>query len=319
MQKWGKTAIGKQRYRCNKCSVTTINSRPDCSSRINQKVFVQWVTSSDRQTQVAKHLKVTRRTVINRFHAFWKHSPQPLPIRDHPSVIVVDGVSVVKHNLVALIIVRPDYHKPIGWAFTLRENYDSWVHTLSSIAGQGVNPQYLVCDGQRGLLKAIMTIWPRIRIQRCLIHIVRQAKLWLTLHPQTETGIKLLDLVRDLLHIRTRRQKRKWLRRFRRWMKKHEAFLKERTYHPTKPKKWWYTHRKLRAVRSLLKNSLPNLFVFIGHSQVPRTSNHVEGGVNSRLKDLLRIHRGLSPQRQRVLVAWYLAVRQGQKPTRNFT
>lgn len=151
-----------------------------------------------------------------------------------------------------------------------------------------------------------------------MIHIIRQANLWLTKRPKTQAGVELRALVKQLPAIRTRRQKRGWIRSFRYWRRRHNAFLKERTYSPANPKQWWYAHRKLRAVRSLLHNSQQHLFTYVRYRQVPRTSNHVEGGVNSRLKDLLRIHRGLSPKKKQVLTAWYLAVRQGQKPTRNF-
>jgi hypothetical protein len=51
---------------------------------------------------------------------------------------------------------------------------------------------------------------------------------------------------------------------------------------------------------------------------VPRTTNHVEGGINSRLKDLFRIHRGISVQKKIALAAWYLYYRQDErKSTRN--
>lgn len=128
--------------------------------------------------------------------------------------------------------------------------------------------------------------------------------LWITQRPKTLAGQDLRILVRSLLSVRTRRQKRRWIRRWRGWHRKYQKFLNERSYYdPANGKRsWWYTHRKLRAVRSLIRNSLPDLFAFVGHPEIPRTSNYVEGGINSRLKELLHRHRGLSLKRKRVLV-----------------
>jgi len=81
----------------------------------------------------------------------------------------------------------------------------------------------------------------------------------------------------------------------------------------------WYTHRKIRAARSLIRNALPHLFIFIDHPYVPRTTNHVEGGVNSRLKELVHRHRGLRDDRKQVLVAVHLARKRAKKPPRNVT
>lgn len=315
MQRWGTTSAGKIRYRCVRCKKSTIHRRQDSKARVYQKLFVRWLTTSTHLGQIAQRNHLTIRTLANRFKPLWHHLPQPRISLPSPDVLVVDGITVVKHTLVALIVCNPCKRQPVSWQFAPRESYEYWQQLFLSLKTQGVMPAYVVCDGQRGLLKALSAVWPEIKVQRCMIHVIRQAKAWLTQRPQTQAGKELLALVRLLPCIRTRRQKRRWIRAYRRWVKRHETFLKERSYHG---KRWWYTHRKLRAVRSLITNSLPHLFAHIGHPEVPRTSNHVEGGINSRIKDLLRVHRGLRPRHQQVMVAWYLAVRQGQKPTRNF-
>jgi hypothetical protein len=319
MQRWGKTSAGKQRYFCIYCKVSTIRKRRDAQLRIDLRVFVSWITETISLDRTAKRLKITRQQIINRFKPFWNFLPQPKMITCDSKILVVDGVTIVKHKLVALIIIDRLKHIPLFWTFAHRESCDSWRLTLSRLRKAGVKPCVIVCDGQKGLLKAISAVWPQAVVQRCLIHISRQAKLWLTRNPKTEAGIELLLIVKMLTKIETKKQKRIWLRSFRNWLKKYDAFLKERTVHPLLEKRWWYTHKKLRAVRALLRNSLDNLFIYLDYPQVPKTSNDVEGGVNSRIKDLLRIHRGLWPRHQQVLAAWYLAKRQGQKPTQNFT
>lgn len=316
MQLWGKTVAGKQRHRCMVCQTTAIVRRPDSSQRVYQKLFVEWLTESVHLVSLAKRNHCTVRTIRNHFTRLWKYEPTP---NISPSrIVAIDGVGIVRHTLVALVVQDVERSKPAWWQFAPYETFGHWLVLFRTMRERGICPAYAISDGQRGLTKALIMIWPEIKHQRCLIHIDRQARAWLTRSPQTAAGQTLLVLVGQLFDIRTRRQKRRWLRSYRRWRKKYDMFLKERTDGIRTKRQWWYTHRKLRAVRSLITNSLPHLFTFVRYPEVPRTSNHVEGGINSRLKDLLRIHRGMPAQHRRILTAWYLAKRQGQKPTRNF-
>jgi hypothetical protein len=67
------------------------------------------------------------------------------------------------------------------------------------------------------------------------------------------------------------------------------------------------------------RNALPHLFTFSGIIDVPRTTHHVEGGVNARLKELVLRHRTFSPEHKRVLAAYFLASKAFEKPTRKVT
>jgi Transposase, Mutator family. len=206
----------------------------------------------------------------------------------------------------------------LSWMFAERETLASWLAFLKKLP----TPDAVVIDGQKGLLAAILRLWPQAKVQRCLVHIERLARIKLTRQPKTTTGRELLKLAQGIFAVRTRRQRRRWLRAYRRWERRHASFLKERSYgEPRAGKKrtWWYTHRNIRAARSLIRNALPHLFTFVRYPHVPRTTNHVEGGVNSRLKELVHRHRGLPQDRKQVLVAEHLARKRGQKPPRNVT
>lgn len=229
-------------------------------------------------------------------------------------MLVVDGVSVVKHELVALLAGDPKRSEPVGWDFAARENFDAWRAFLLRLKSRGANPEFVVSDGQKGLLKAVRGVFPCAVTQRCVVHVHRQAMIWLTRNPKTAAGRELRLIVTALLLVRTAAQRDEWLESLRKWESRHANFLKERTYGDNG---WWYTHRKLRAVRSLLRNAAPDLFRYVDNPTVPRTSNHVEGGLNSRVKELLRSHRGLSKNQRLALVCWYLDSR--RKSTRNVT
>ena len=313
MQRWGKTSIGKTRWRCAACRSSSVRERKDNRQKKRLSLFGRWLTSKKSFVELSREVGVSVTSLQEWFKPFWNHPPQP-DIQTSVRVLVLDGTSVMKRMCMLLIGSDADNSRPVSWLDVHRECYDSWVVFLRDLSWRGVSPQAIVCDAQRGLLKAIREVWPQTKIQRCLIHVVRQACIWLTQNPKTKAGRDLLVLVKELPKIQTRRQKRRWVRKFWRWHRHYDEFLKERSYSPSGH--WWYTHRRLRGTRSLLKNALPDLFRFVTDPSLPKTSNHVEGGLNARLKELFRCHRGFSLQRKLILAAWYLALRQGQKPTR---
>ena len=104
----------------------------------------------------------------------------------------------------------------MSWLFAVRESLASWLLFLERLP----EPDAAVIDGQKGLQAAIQCLWPQAKIQRCIVHIERLARIKLTRQPKTSAG-----------------------------------------------------------------KALPHLFTFVDYPHVPRTTNHVEGGVNSRLKE----------------------------------
>jgi hypothetical protein len=314
MIRWGKTAKGSQRYRCGECSGTGVRTRDDLVEAKRMRLFERWLTGKSTASEAASSAGVTRRTVIRWFEPFWSDTPRPAG-RIRSRTLVVDGVSVVKRESVALLAGDPATSRPVGWAFADREFHGAWREFFLGLRGRGADPGCVVSDGQKGLIKAVREVFPGAKVQRCVVHVHRQAMAWLTRNPKTDAGRELRPIVSALLLVRTPRQRDAWLRSLRGWELKRGDFLKERT---CGGHGWWYTHRKLRAVRSLLRNAAPDLFQYVDDPAVPRTSNHVEGGLNSRIKELLRSHRGISKHQRLALVSWYLHFRL-KKPTRNVT
>jgi len=307
MMKWGKTSVGRQRWRCQFCKKSEIKARPDITQSAHRKLFSSWLVGTHSLSDIASTEHVSRQTLHDWFTPFWKESPilQPLALDD--GILVVDAISLRGRRDVVLI--GRTLTRVISWTFAEHENYASWKVFFQNIQP----PKVVVCDGRRGLLQALKEVFPDATIQRCIIHIVRYARSLLTQKPRYEAGQELSQLMIRLLQVRTRRQKRRWKRRFFRWCKKYERFLSERTYGEEKKRSWWYTHKKLRTVRTLILHALPHVFTFIGHHPIPRTTNHVEGGINNRAKELRRRHRGLSLEKQQVMISFFLSSKQKEK------
>ena len=317
MKKRGRTAAGTQRWYCGSCASSAVRKRPDTTDRHHRTLFTRWLTGNRPLSEVAHDHGVSRRTLIRWFVPLWGHIQQPPVLGQAPcAVYILDGIYLSGRENAALICRT--LTAQLSWMFAVRESLASWLAFLKNLPA----PDVAVIDGQKGLLAAILCLWPRAKIQRCLVHIERLARIKLTRQPKTRAGKELLTLVRGLFDVRTRRQRRRWLRAYRRWERRHAAFLKERSYGEPKAGKkrtWGYIHRNIRAARALLRNALPHLFTFVRYPHVPRTTNHVEGGVNSRLKELVHRHRGLSQDRKQVLVTEHLARKGEKKPPRNVT
>lgn len=309
MQRYGKTAAGKVRWYCPRCRLSTIRRRPDTTLRYLRKWFVGWLANVNTLTHVAKHFGVTRKAVTEWFEPLW-NEPLPVPrlVDVGGQTLIVDGVRLARG---AWVLVGRTLTRVASWIFTDGESTIAWTSFTTSIIGV---PWAVVLDGRAGLLAAVRHTWPDAHIQRCHFHLQKGARILLTRNPTLPAGQALQAILADLKFVWTRRQKRRWLRRYHRWERRFAAFLDERTISRERTRtgrlRSWFTHKKLRAVRSLVHNALPHLFTYARHPAVPRTTNYVEGGLNSRFGELIRRHRGLVLTRKQRLAALFFASKQ---------
>jgi hypothetical protein len=313
MYRYGKTSAGTQRWWCKKCGGSGVRSRVDRRTDQYRRTFIRWLTGTASLTEIAKRTSCSRQQLSTRFEPLWREPPpQPEALTGEIDTLVLDGVYLSGRVNVALIAraLENEY----SWSFSERECFSAWDAFLSRIPP----PALVVMDGQKGLHEAVLKHFPHARIQRCVVHVERFVRSCISRQPKTEAGRELWKLTRSLWEVCTPQDAQQWITSFEVWNEKHEAFLKERSY-SSQTGRWWYTHRKLRAARSHIKNALPYLFTFVEILEAPRTTNHVEGGVNARLKELVHRHRGLSPERKRIMTAYFLASKTKKKPTRKFT
>lgn len=316
LQKRGLTAAGTQRWLCPQCSKSATKPRPDLARALLLERFVAWLLGKQAQSE----LKLPDRTWRAQTAWCWQVVPRPgLTGEIHP-VILLDGIRI--GSLVCLIARTPEY--VTGWAWAGWESSTTWEKLLEQLPA----PVVVVCDGQKGILLAIARCWPKTRIQRCIFHIWQNVRVKLTLHPQTEAGRELLALTKTLLRgIVTEGEAITWQEQLKSWEQRHGNFIRERTYtQDPKPsqRKWRYTHERVRSAYRQLAKLLRDdqLFTYLDNTLktvlIPRTTNYVEGGINSQLRTKLKLHRGMSEEHQRKLVEWYLYGRtEGPKPPRN--
>lgn len=309
MQKWGKDARGNSRFRCKNCEISSLRKRKDLSQKYRQELFQKWLFGKLSLSEFAGKYKVTRQTLNAWFTPFWTKEPAPETVNISNQVLIIDGKYLERY---ATVLIASTTKGVVSWHFTQRENASSWLMFLLSLKHI---PFAIVCDGQRGMLKAIKQRFQRLIVQRCQFHVIQYCLAKLTKRPESRAAIELRELVLQISSIKTKEQFAYWVTDYKCWYQTHYEFLKEKTYQsyyltPTGRKSWHYTHGKLHAAHSHLKNAIPNLFKYLTHPTIPNTSNFIEGAINSQLQEKLRFHRGLKLTKRRVLIANFLASKQ---------
>lgn len=308
MQKYGRTSVGAQRWHCLVCKKSSLRTRPDLTQVNRRVLFESWLTSTDALDKIADHHKVSLKTLQRWFTPFWSEPPPALPpVPDLTlEVLIIDAIYLSRRVNAALIGRTPA--RPVHYSFALRESYASWMEFGQGLCSHGA-PFAVVLDGQRGGIAAVAILWPQARLQRCLAHVTRNVKNKLTRNPKTEAGQELRALTNALFKVWTPEDRDDWLLSFEDWEDQFRAVANEKTRAVNQNGRlvWWYTHKNLHGEYIHLKNALPNLFTSVDHPNIPRTTNHIEGGINARLKELLGRHRGISLTKKQTLVAIFLA------------
>lgn len=297
MKKHGKTKAGKQRWICKSCKATKTHAINSDAKQL--KIFLDWLLSRKRQTDITH---ATDRTFRNRTARFWKYWALPPLIDEIHKVVYVDGFHLGRK---AVVLIACSDECVLGWYLARHEHTQAWVNLLRRIAP----PDMVVSDGGQGFRNAVKQIWPDTQIQRCAFHAFNQVRRCTTHNPRLVPGRELLLIAIDLLHIKTEDEALVWLKRYFDWCKYWDEFLAEKSYIDGKHV---FTHEKLRKAKRSLNRliSSGHLFTYLDpilslDTSLPSTNNRIEGGVNAPLREMLRLHRGMSLNRKIKAILWW--------------
>lgn len=296
MVKNGKTKAGKQRWKCRVCNLTKTNAIDTRAKRL--KSFLDWLLSRKRQIDMPGK----GRSFRGHTSQFWNIWALPPLIDEIHKVIYVDGIHLGR-DAVVLIACSDKY--VLGWYLARCEHTQAWVNFLRRIAP----PDMVISDGGQGFISAVKQAWPDTQIQRCTFHAYSQLRRYTTSHPRLIPGRELLHIAQNLLHVTTQDEALTWLRSYFGWCDKWNGFLEERSFIDGK---YIYTHERLRKAKSSLNRLINSghLFTYLDEwltldGILPSTNNRIEGGVNAQLREMLRLHRGLSLTRRIKAIFWW--------------
>jgi transposase-like protein len=186
--------------------------------------------------------------------------------------------------------------KIIASVYTDREGFKSTHPWFEELEQQGLYPDAVAMDGERSVLRAIRTVWPKTKIQRCLFHIQREGMRWLRTYPKTDAGRELRKLLSTLCYVKDFKERKIFIQNFRQWFKTHNRFVQSLP-------KTNVAFKDLKKTIVLIKNALPDMFHYFVHA-LPSTTNALEG-FYSRLKSDYHRHRGLSESNKIQYLKWY--------------
>ena len=295
----GRNRNGKQRWKCVECSSSAINRIDRRTHEL--RMFLGWLLGKDSQEEYAGF---TGRTFRNRTRWVWDYWLLPPIVEETYDIVFLDGI-YLSRNCVVLIAMTREY--VLGWYVARSENVNAWTALLSRITP----PRMVIIDGGSGLKTALRQCWKTTRVQRCRFHAFNQVKRYTTSRPKTQAGADLYGLAKGLLHVETHDKAIVWIQDFFSWKTVYHTFLEERNLEGD------YLHQRLRKARASLDRLIKEetLFTFIDpavreelgckdNEALPATTNAIES-LNSRLRAMLRHHRGLPIDRRIKALYWF--------------
>lgn len=237
------------------------------------------------------------------FKRFLSTAPT-IAIRSKSKVhLLIDG-SYFPGDLCLILYYDHDLRYVQLYRHSNQEKYREIREDLKNLKKLGVEVYSVTCDGHKAILKAVRNVFPQAIIQRCLVHIKRQGKNYLSEKPQTEEGRKLLALARRVTGIKSYEESNQWLLDMKQWVDQHHNFACEQSHNPDSGRQW-FKHKNLHAAYQLILNAIPNMFCYLDDPAIPNTTNRLESYF-SHLKEKLTLHRGLRLKSKKNFIKWYL-------------
>jgi hypothetical protein len=300
--KWGKQA-GKQRYKCKNCGILFTSSNPSVASSNQFIWFEKWVIGKHTLDQLVVQTGSSKRTIQRLFKKYLKEPPKLSVYPSERVNLIIDGTYF--NNNLCLILYRDNTIKFTQlYRFSDGERYDELKEDLQNLLILGVQIESITCDGHRALLRAIKTVCPEVTLQRCVIHVQRMCRIWLSGKPKSIAGQELRKIISTIHWIKTKQQLSYWLLDLAKWDARFNEFVHEKTVNPITGK-YWFKHKLLKRSFSVIKSALPNLFHYLDNPRIPKSTNGLESFFG-HLKTNLKVHRGLSNQNRKSFLRWYL-------------
>lgn len=265
--------------------------------------FYKWIMERHVYKNLIRDSGMSQSTIQRLFKRLLNEAPA-VPIRSKGQVhLLIDG-SYFPNDLCLILYYDHDMRYVQLYRHTDRERYKQIKEDLDNLKKLSVDVYSVTCDGHKAILKAIKKAYPQAIIQRCLVHVKRQARNYLSAAPQLPAGQELLRISNKVTAIKTYEQCGLWLLSMKDWEDKYLAFVNETSLNADSGR-YWYKHKNLHAAYRLLIKAIPHMFCYLDDPQIPNTTNRLESYFK-HLKEKLTLHSGLRIQSKRNFIKWYL-------------
>ena len=268
----------------------------DCYKRFRLKDFKrengyeyiwnEFVFSKQTLRELSEIFSYTKKQLRRIFEAIKSTQKIHIPRAIH---LVVDATyfGMKDTKLWGVLVFRDqDSKENLWWKFIDEERIFHYKEGMDYLISLGYTILSITCDGFSGLPE----LFSPIPVQFCHFHQAQIVRRYTTLNPKIIAGHELLELVKTL----TFTTEKVFAHRLSIFVDKYRNFLNEKTTNPFTDESF-YTHKKLRSAVRSLQIHLHMLFTFERFPllHIPTTTNTLESHF-SHIKDIVRIHRGLS-------------------------
>lgn len=265
--------------------------------------FQKWVLGRQTFDQLSKASGYSIRSLKSYFHQYLAAAPMLSVYLREELHLLIDGTYF--SNDICLIVYRDNEIKFTQlYRISDGEHYEEIKENLENLLSLGIKISSITCDGHRSILKAVKHTCKEIIIQRCLVHIQRECRMWLTLHPKSEEGLQLLHIVNHLHLIHNEYSYQCWLRQLYDWHEENKNYINEKSK-SSLTGRYWYKHKMVRKSFMHIRNALPNMFHYLKNDKIPKSTNGLESYFG-HLKNHVLLHRGLTLQHRKNFIKWYI-------------
>lgn len=223
--------------------------------------------------------------------------------------LLIDG-TYFSNGLCLIVYYDYDIRYVQYFRHTDKEKMREIKQDLESLRELGVDVYSVTCDGHKSILGAIKKLYPQAIIQRCLVHIKRQVRNYLSEKPQTEVSRQLFYLSKRITYIKSDEQANAWIMQFKNWYEINEEYVCE-TSKNEQTGRDWFSHKNLHLATMHIINALPYMFAYLTDPEIPYTTNRLENYF-THLKEKLTLHRGLRNSSKRNFIKWYIYLKNRQ-------
>lgn len=300
--KWGKQQ-NKQRFKCKNCGILFTNENKSVSKSNRFVWFEKWVIGRRTIKQLSNESGYSIRTLKRHFKSYLSESPVLSVYPSEKVNLIIDGTYF--SNGICLVLYRDNTIKFTQlYRFSDGEHYSEIKEDLINLLKLSVQIESVTCDGHKSILKAVKEVLPDAILQRCLVHIQRDCRIWLTQNPKSTAGYELKQITSKMHLITSYYEQSFWLLKLQNWYEKHKDFINEKSYN-LYTNRYWFTHKMVRRSFMTIKRALPNMFHYLDNPKIPKSTNSIESFFG-HMKGHLNIHRGLSYEHRKQYLMWYL-------------
>lgn len=213
------------------------------------------------------------------------------------------------HTINLILLLYYDYlHEKVIW-FSIRdgEKKKYIAEDLRFLRDQMgyTNILSCTCDGWVSILAALRVVYPNCIIQRCLVHIERHVRSYISKNPKS---VAWKELSRIICYS-TLSDAKVFPQAWEDWKQKHREYINEKTRKPSGG--WRYTHDRLRKAIRHIENALPYMFQWEKYNmpEIALTSNRIEWYFWVFTDEWIKEHKWLSPSRLLKFTALWIYLR----------